>query len=62
MAEQVKKLMFKTIKLFKDQSLGVGFYGAVCKAEFDDLLCAAIIHLTLFDPRELHQIAPQSEH
>ena len=54
---------FKKIQLFKDESLGIGSYGAVCKAKCDDLLCAAkIIHPTLFNPIALHQIAPQKEH
>ena len=58
-----KKIGFKTIVLLKDQTLGVGSYGSVCKAKCDDLLCAAkIIHPTLFDPTALHQIAPHREH
>ena len=61
--EQDKKIGFKTIILFKDQTLGIGSYGAVCKAKCDDLFCAAkIIHPTLFDPTALHQIAPHREH
>ena len=68
MAERVRKrkqkrFSFKTVQLLKDQSLGIGSYGAVCKAICDDLVCAAkIIHPTLFDPSALHQIAPQREH
>ena len=62
MAER-PKYQFKSVQLLKDQSLGIGSYGAVCKAKCDDLLCAAkIIHPTLFDPTALHQIAPQREH
>ena len=58
-----KKIGFKTIILFKDQTLGIGSYGAVCKAKCDDLICAAkIIHPTLFDPTALHEIAPSREH
>ena len=58
-----KKIGFKTIVLLKDQTLGIGSYGSVCKAKCDDLLCAAkIIHPTLFDPTALHQIAPHREH
>ena len=57
------KYLFKSVQLLKDQSLGIGSYGAVCKAKCDDLLCAAkIIHPTLFDPTALQQIAPQREH
>ena len=66
MAERVRdreRFSFKTVQLLKDQSLGIGSYGAVCKAICDDLICAAkIIHPTLFDPSALHQIAPQREH
>ena len=54
---------FKTIQLFKDQTLGIGSYGKVCKAKCDDLLCAAkLIHETLFDPTAHQLIAPQREH
>ena len=61
--QQSKKINFKSIILFKDQTLGIGSYGTVCKAKCDDLLCAAkVIHPTLFDPTALHQIAPQREH
>ena len=62
MAER-PKYQFKSVQLLKDQSLGIGSYGAVCKAKCDDLLCAAkIIHPTLFDPTALQQIATQREH
>ena len=54
---------FKNVHLLKDQSLGIGSYGAVCKVRCDDLLCAAkIIHPTLLDPTMLQQIALQREH
>ena len=54
---------FKTIQLFKDQTLGIGGYGAVCKAKCDDLVCAAkILHPTLFDPIAHQQIARRREH
>ena len=60
---EVPKYQFKNVQLLKDQSLGIGSYGAVCKAKCDDLLCAAkIIHPTLFDPTALQQVAPQREH
>ena len=63
MMAEVPKYQFKSVQLLKDQSLGIGSYGAVCKAKCDDLLCAAkIIHPTLFDPTALHQVAPQREH
>ena len=61
--QEDKKIGFKTIILFKDQTLGIGAYGAVCKAKCDDLTCAAkIIHPTLFSPTALHQIAPHRQH
>ena len=42
---------FIIVRLQKDQVLGIGAYGKVCKAKCDDLLCAAkILHETLFDP------------
>ena len=51
MAEQNKQcapLGFKRVRLFKDQTLGIGSYGKVCKAQCDELPCAAkIIHETL---------------
>ena len=54
---------FKNIHLFKDQSLGIGSYGAVCKAKCDDLICAAkILHPTLFDPSAQSEIAPKRSH
>ena len=63
MMAEVPKYQFKRVQLLKDQSLGIGSYGAVCKAKCDDLLCAAkIIHPTLFDPTALQQVAPQREH
>lgn len=41
----------RKVQLFKDQSLGIGSYGAVCRAKCDDLICAAkVLHPTLFDP------------
>ena len=54
---------FKNVQLLKDESLGIGAYGAVCKAKCDDLFCAAkIIHPTLLDPTALLQIATKREH
>ena len=65
MAERVRdqeRFSFKTVQLLKDQSLGIGSYGAVCKAICDDLVCAAkIIHPIFFDP-SASQIAPRREH
>ena len=61
--QQEKKIGFKDIQLCKDQILGIGSYGKVCKAKCDDLLCAAkIIHETLFDPTMETSIEPKREH
>ena len=66
MAEhQEKKTDFtcKSIQLLKDQNLGIGSYGAVCKAKCDDLLCAAkILHPTLLDTTGKLKFSPQQEH
>ena len=60
---QVETVGFKTVQLYKDQVLGIGSYGKVCKAKCDDLLCAAkLIHETLFDPNAEQLIASQREH
>ena len=40
---------YRKVKLLKTEELGIGSYGAVCKAMCDDLPCAAkILHRTLF--------------
>ena len=45
------RLRFTNIQLMKDQTLGIGSYGKVCKAQCDELVCAAkLMHETLFDP------------
>ena len=60
---QGKMIGFKSVQLFKDQTLGIGSYGKVCRAKCDELICAAkLIHETLFDPMAQLQIAPQREH
>ena len=56
-------ISFKSIQLLKEQTLGIGSYGKVCKAKCDSPLCAAkLIHETLFDPTAQQLIAPQREH
>ena len=58
-----RKIGFKSVQLFKDQTLGIGSYGAVCKAKCDDLLCAAkILHPTLLDPTAQLQVSRKQEH
>ena len=45
---------FRNIELYKEDTLGTGSYGGVCKAKCDGLPCAAkIMHPTLFDLRNL---------
>ena len=54
---------FKDIQLFKEETLGIGSYGKVCRAKCDHLLCAAkIIHETLFDPTAAQQMPRGREH
>ena len=54
---------YKSVELFKDQILGMGSYGKVCKTKCDDLLCAAkLLHETLFDPTTHRLIVSQKEH
>ena len=54
---------FKEIRLFKDQVLGIGSYGKVCRAKCDDLECAAkILHQTLYDPTVYEHVPPQRGH
>ena len=57
------EIRFRGIELLKEETLGVGSYGSVCKARCDHLLCAAkIIHPTLVLSNALQQISPQKEH
>ena len=50
MAHQHAEIGFKAVQLFKDQTLGIGAYGKVCRAKCDNLDCAAkLLHETLFD-------------
>ena len=63
MAQGRDEIGFRTIQLFKAQSLGIGSYGAVCKARCDDLPCAAkLLHPILFDPKARAQASRQTEH
>ena len=60
---QERRIGFKSVQLFKDQALGSGAYGAVCKAKCDDLLCAAkILHPVLFCATTQLQISHKLEH
>ena len=63
MQQEDKSTGFKIVQLFKDQILGIGSYGKVCRAKCDDLVCAAkLMHETLFDPTAQQLIAPHREH
>ena len=54
---------FKSIQLFKEETLGIGSYGKVCRAKCDNLICAAkIIHETLFDPTAVQHMPRGREH
>ena len=51
---------FQNIELLRNETIGVGAYGKVCKAKCDDLICAAkIFHETLYDPKGEQYIEPQ---
>ena len=58
-----KANLITDIQLFKNQTLGIGSFGKVCRARYGSLTCAAkLIHETLFDPEAFKQIAPEKEH
>ena len=49
-ARRAREFVYHNIELYKEDTLGTGSYGGVCKAKCDGLLCAAkIMHPTLFD-------------
>ena len=44
-----QEFTFRNVQLFKNETLGTGSYGAVCKAKCDQLICAAkLLHPVLF--------------
>ena len=44
-----QEFTFKNVQLFKNETLGTGSYGAVCKAKCDQLICAAkLLYPVLF--------------
>ena len=58
--QETPTIGFRSVQLLKNQPLGIGSYGSACKAQCDDLLCAAkIIQPTLFDPTVQQQMAHQ---
>ncbi len=56
-----KEYIFRNVRLFKNDTLGTGSYGAVCKAKCDQLLCAAkllypvLFQMTAPDPSKEHR-------
>ena len=58
---QSAEYKFKNVQLFKNETLGTGSYGAVCKAKCDQLICAAkLLYPVLFqmqapDPGKEHR-------
>ena len=56
-----QEFTFKNVQLFKNETLGTGSYGAVCKAKCDQLICAAkLLYPVLFqmqapDPGKEHR-------
>ena len=58
-----REIRFRSVQLFKSHSLGMGSYGAVCKAKCDDLPCAAkLLHPVLFDTMAHSQASPETKH
>ena len=61
MAEPQEEFTFRNVQLFKNETLGTGSYGAVCKAMCDQLICAAkLLYPVLFqmqapDPGKEHR-------
>ena len=52
-AQTRREFVYRNIELYKEDTLGTGSYGGVCKAKCDGLICAAkIMHPTLFDLRD----------
>ncbi len=47
--ESEQEYIFRNVQLFKNDILGTGSYGAVCKAKCDQLPCAAkLLYPVLF--------------
>ena len=52
-AQNRHEFVYRNIELYKEDTLGTGSYGGVCKAKCDGSPCAAkIMHPTLFDLRD----------
>ena len=53
MASPLKELSYGSIKIYFDETLGIGSYGKVCKAKCGQLPCAAkLLHDTLFQDND----------
>ena len=56
-----QEFTFRSVELFKTETLGTGCYGAVCKAKCDELICAAKLLYPIFfqmqapDPGKEHR-------
>ena len=60
---QARSIGFKSVQLFKEETLGIGSYGKVCRAKCDNLPCAAkIIHETLIIPTAAQQMPRGQDH
>ena len=63
MTQQHNEIGFKSVQLFRDQTLGIGAFGKVCRAKCDNLDCAAkLLHETLFDANAEQLVAKWMEH
>ncbi len=50
---------YQDVRLRREEQLGTGSYGMVCKANVDDLVCAAkILHMTFFQLNDLNPGTP----
>ena len=51
-----QEFTFRNVQLFKNETLGTGSYGAVCKAKCDQLICAAkLLHPILLQMQATKQ-------
>ena len=54
-----KEFAYQDVRLHREEQLGTGSYGMVCKATVDDLVCAAkILHMTFFQLNDLSPGTP----
>ena len=55
-----QEFTFRNVQLFKNETLGTGSYGAVCKAKCGQLICAAkLLYPVLF---QMQALDPGKEH